>query len=51
MSTTDLTKNLSTDPPTRRDFLVKALALGGSGMLLATMKAWGMDLASRKSVV
>ena len=34
---------------TRRDFLVKALALGGSGMLLATMKAWGMDLASTAS--
>jgi monoamine oxidase len=34
---------------TRRDFLVRALALGGSGMLLATMKAWGMDIASTAS--
>jgi monoamine oxidase len=32
---------------TRRDFLVKTLALGGTGMLLATMKAWGQDLGSR----
>jgi monoamine oxidase len=31
---------------TRRDFLVKALALGGTGMLLATMKAWGADIGS-----
>ncbi len=31
---------------TRRDFLAKALAVGGSGFLLASMKAWGMDIAS-----
>ena len=30
----------------RRDFLAKALAVGGSGFLLASMKAWGMDIAS-----
>ncbi|MDB5753995.1 MAG: flavin monoamine oxidase family protein, partial [Massilia sp.] len=30
----------------RRDFLAKALAVGGSGFLLANMKAWGMDVAS-----
>ena len=31
---------------TRRNFLAKALAVGGSGFLLANMKAWGMDIAS-----
>lgn len=36
----DLTGN------SRRDFLMKALAVGGSGFLLASMKAWGMDIAS-----
>ncbi|MGV7209599.1 flavin monoamine oxidase family protein [Oxalobacteraceae bacterium A2-2] len=45
---TDL-QHLPDNAPTRRDFLVKALALGGAGMLLATMKAWGMDIASRVS--
>ncbi|MGV7207022.1 flavin monoamine oxidase family protein [Oxalobacteraceae bacterium A2-2] len=30
----------------RRDFLAKALAVGGTGFLLASMKAWGMDMAS-----
>jgi monoamine oxidase len=34
---------------TRREFLVKALALGGSGFLLASMKAWGMDIGSKIS--
>jgi monoamine oxidase len=34
--------------PTRRAFLGKALAVGGSGFLLASMKAWGMDLASTR---
>jgi monoamine oxidase len=34
--------------PTRRDFLGKALAIGGSGFLLASMKAWGMDIASTR---
>jgi monoamine oxidase len=34
--------------PTRRHFLAKALAVGGSGFLLANMKAWGMDLASTR---
>ncbi|MDB5959313.1 MAG: flavin monoamine oxidase family protein [Massilia sp.] len=33
---------------TRRHFLAKALAVGGSGFLLANMKAWGMDLASTR---
>jgi monoamine oxidase len=37
---------LTTGGGSRRDFLVKALAVGGSGLLLASMKAWGMDLAS-----
>jgi len=37
---------LNTQGGTRRDFLVKALALGGSGFLLASMSAWGMDIAS-----
>ncbi|HEU5435517.1 MAG TPA: FAD-dependent oxidoreductase, partial [Telluria sp.] len=32
----------------RRHFLAKALAVGGSGFLLANMKAWGMDLASTR---
>lgn len=31
---------------TRRDFLARAMAVGGSGLLLASMKAWGMDIAS-----
>ncbi|HEV7814549.1 MAG TPA: flavin monoamine oxidase family protein [Janthinobacterium sp.] len=31
---------------TRRDFLARAMAVGGSGFLLASMKAWGMDIAS-----
>jgi monoamine oxidase len=43
---TDL-QHLPDNAPTRRDFLVKALALGGAGMVLATMKAWGMDIASK----
>jgi len=30
----------------RRDFLMRTLAIGGSGLMLATMKAWGVDLAS-----
>lgn len=34
---------------TRRDFLVKAMALGGSGFLLASMNAWGMDIGSKIS--
>jgi monoamine oxidase len=33
----------------RRDFLAKAMAIGGSGFLLASMKAWGMDIASTQS--
>jgi monoamine oxidase len=33
---------------TRRDFLAKAMAVGGSGFLLASMKAWGMDIASTR---
>ncbi len=32
--------------PSRREFLARALAVGGSGFLLANMKAWGMDIAS-----
>jgi monoamine oxidase len=39
---------LPTSIPTRRDFLGKALAVGGSGFLLASMKAWGMDIASTR---
>ncbi len=34
--------------PSRRHFLAKALAVGGSGFLLANMKAWGMDIASTR---
>ncbi|WP_426195332.1 FAD-dependent oxidoreductase [Massilia sp. DWR3-1-1] len=34
--------------PSRRHFLARALAVGGSGFLLANMKAWGMDLASTR---
>jgi len=30
----------------RRDFLAKAMAVGGSGFLLANMRAWGMDISS-----
>jgi monoamine oxidase len=33
----------------RRDFLAKALAIGGTGFLLASMKAWGMDIASTRN--
>jgi monoamine oxidase len=32
----------------RRDFLGKAMAVGGSGFLLTSMKAWGMDTASTR---
>ena len=35
--------------PSRREFLAKAMAVGGSGMLLANMKAWGMDTASTRN--
>ncbi|MES2128276.1 MAG: flavin monoamine oxidase family protein [Pseudomonadota bacterium] len=31
---------------TRRAFLSRAVAVGGSGFLLASMKAWGMDIGS-----
>jgi monoamine oxidase len=34
--------------PSRRHFLAKAMAVGGSGLLLANMKAWGMDIASTR---
>ncbi len=34
--------------PSRRHFLARALAVGGSGFLLANMKAWGMDIASTR---
>ncbi|MDP2024923.1 hypothetical protein, partial [Sulfuriferula sp.] len=30
----------------RRDFLASAMAVGGSGFLLASMKVWGLDIAS-----
>ncbi|MDB5918261.1 MAG: flavin monoamine oxidase family protein, partial [Massilia sp.] len=33
----------------RRNFLAKAMAVGGSGFLLASMKAWGMDTASTRT--
>jgi monoamine oxidase len=35
------------DGGTRREFLVKALALGGTGFLMANMSAWGMDIGSK----
>jgi len=56
MSNTDFDSNALSDAPhlaggaTRRDFLVRALALGGSAMLMATMKAWGMDSAATACV-
>ena len=31
---------------TRRDFLYRAAAVGGTGLLLNTMNAWGMGIAS-----
>ena len=34
---------------TRREFLARAAAIGGSGLLLANMKAWGMDIASQQN--
>ncbi|MFC5459883.1 flavin monoamine oxidase family protein [Massilia niabensis] len=34
---------------TRRDFLYRTAALGGSALLLNTMNAWGMGIASRVS--
>ena len=34
---------------TRRDFLYRAAAVGGSALLLTTMNAWGMGIASRAS--
>jgi monoamine oxidase len=40
--------SLASLAPTRREFLAKALAVGGSGFLLASMKAWGMDIASTR---
>jgi monoamine oxidase len=33
----------------RRDFLARAMAVGGSGFLLTSMKAWGMDTASTRT--
>lgn len=38
----DLTKSL-----TRREFLYRAAAVGGSALLLNTLNAWGMGIASR----
>jgi len=34
---------------TRRDFLYRAAAVGGTGLLLNTMNAWGMGIASTAS--
>jgi monoamine oxidase len=34
---------------TRRDFLYRAAAVGGTGLLLTTMDAWGMGIASTAS--
>jgi monoamine oxidase len=34
---------------TRRDFLYRAAAVGGTGLLLSTMNAWGMGIASTAS--
>jgi monoamine oxidase len=39
--------NRSTASLTRRDFLYRAAAVGGSALLLNTMNAWGMGIASR----
>jgi len=39
--------NHSTAPMTRRAFLHRAAAVGGTGLLLTTMQAWGMGIASR----
>ncbi|CAM4285619.1 flavin monoamine oxidase family protein [Kerstersia similis] len=33
--------------PTRREFLYRAAALGGLGLAMATMNAWGLTLASQ----
>ncbi|SFU72943.1 flavin monoamine oxidase family protein [Pseudoduganella namucuonensis] len=33
----------------RRDFLYRAAAVGGTGLMLNTMSAWGMGIASRTS--
>lgn len=48
MATTLNDSNHRGNGATRRDFLTKALAVGGSGFLLANMKAWGMDIASTR---
>ncbi len=36
-------------PITRRDFLYRAAAVGGTGLLFNTMNAWGMGMASKAS--
>jgi monoamine oxidase len=40
-------RSLSNPSATRRDFLYRAAAVGGSALLLNTMNAWGMGIASR----
>jgi len=50
MSTTPNDALHPSTAPSRRDFLAKAVAIGGSGFLLASMKAWGMDIASTRDV-
>ena len=47
MSTTPNFTQTAFGAPSRRAFLAKAMAVGGSGFLLANMKAWGMDIASQ----
>ncbi|MCS0581620.1 flavin monoamine oxidase family protein [Massilia pinisoli] len=38
-----------TRSPTRREFLYRAAAVGGSALVLGAMNAWGMGIASRAS--
>src|SRR5437764_5583690 len=39
--------NRLTPPLSRRDFLYRAAAVGGTALLLNTLNAWGMGIASR----
>jgi monoamine oxidase len=39
--------NSTTKSVTRRDFLYRAAMVGGSALLLNTMNAWGMGIASK----
>ncbi|WP_375055955.1 flavin monoamine oxidase family protein [Zobellella sp. DQSA1] len=42
-----MSEKLLSLPQTRRDFLMKVAVLGGTGLVMGTMKAWGMDMSSR----